>query len=231
MVARLDGRSFTRLTREIHTFKAPFDEVFRDHMLDTAEHLMIEFNAIYGYTQSDEISLLFPLKCDLFHRKLRKLNSVLAGQASAKFSQCLGGIACFDCRISELTSVELVVDYLRWRNEDAHRNALNGHCYWCVRNDGKNAGEATRRLMNLTTADKNELLFQNGINFSRLPNWQKRGMGLYWEEFEKEGVNPGTGRKVKAKRRRIKRDLELPMKDAYSEFIRSTVSPVLVEGL
>jgi tRNA(His) guanylyltransferase len=44
-------------------------------------------------------------------------------------------------------------------------------------------------------------------------------------------VNPKTGQKVTAKRRRIKRDLELPMKDAYSEFIRSTVSPVLIEGV
>lgn len=77
MVARLNGRSFTRLIREIYKFKAPYDEVFRDLMRDTAEHLMIEFNAIYGYTQSDEISLLFPLKCDLFNRKLRKLNSAL----------------------------------------------------------------------------------------------------------------------------------------------------------
>jgi tRNA(His) 5'-end guanylyltransferase len=38
MVARLDGRSFTRLTRERHAFAAPFDERFRDLMLDTTEH-------------------------------------------------------------------------------------------------------------------------------------------------------------------------------------------------
>src|SRR2546423_5187502 len=79
IVARLDGRSFTRLTKDVHQFQAPFDPKFRDLMLDTAEHLMTEFNAVYGYTQSDEISLLFPLACDLFNRKLRKLNSVLAG--------------------------------------------------------------------------------------------------------------------------------------------------------
>src|SRR5690606_7866836 len=40
MVARLDGRSFTRLTKEVHKFNAPFDERFRDLMLDTMEHLM-----------------------------------------------------------------------------------------------------------------------------------------------------------------------------------------------
>jgi tRNA(His) guanylyltransferase len=39
-------------------------------------------------------------------------------------------------------------------------------------------------------AAKNELLFQNGVNFNDLPNWQKRGVGLYWETFEKQGVIP-----------------------------------------
>jgi tRNA(His) 5'-end guanylyltransferase len=56
MVARLDGRSFTRLTKEIHKFEAPFDERMRNIMSETTVHLMnCGFNVIYGYTQSDEI--------------------------------------------------------------------------------------------------------------------------------------------------------------------------------
>lgn len=35
MVARLDGRGFTRLTKEVHKFEAPFDVRFRDLMLDS----------------------------------------------------------------------------------------------------------------------------------------------------------------------------------------------------
>ena len=115
MVARLDGRCFTRLTKEIHSFEAPFDSRFRDLMVDTAEYLMsgCGSNMLYGYTESDEISLLFGLEENSFGRKLRKLNSILAGEASAKFSLLLGAMACFDCRISQLPSVELVVDYFR----------------------------------------------------------------------------------------------------------------------
>lgn len=221
MVARLDGRSFTRLTKDVHKFQAPYDERFRDLMLDTCEHLMVTFSAVYAYTQSDEISLLFPLQCELFHRKLRKLNSVLAGEASATFSLGLGAIGCFDCRICELPGAPLVIDYFRWRNEDAHRNALNAHCYWCLRKKGQTEKAATAALLRLSVADKNELLFQNGINFNNLPKWQKRGVGLYWEEYDKEGLNPVTGKKAIARRRRVKRDLELPMKDAYSGFIAS----------
>jgi tRNA(His) 5'-end guanylyltransferase len=220
MVARLDGRSFTRLTKEVHKFDAPYDIRFRDLMLATVEHLMnCGLNITYGYTQSDEISLLFAQDESSFGRKLRKLNSVLAGEASAKFSLLLGDIGCFDCRISQLPNKTEVVNYFRWRNEDAHRNSLNAHSYWCLRRDGKSVGEATNMMNGLSVADKNELLFQHGINFNELPNWQKRGVGLYWEEYEKVGFNPLTGENVPALRRRIRRDLELSMKDEYSKFI------------
>ena len=111
MVARLDGRNFTRLTRETCCFEAPFDEQFRDLMLHTVRHLMsCGFNIIYGYTQSDEISLLFARDERIFNRKIRKLNSVLAGEASAAFSLELGRPAVFDCRIAPLPNVERVCD-------------------------------------------------------------------------------------------------------------------------
>src|SRR5258705_9690347 len=108
MAARLDGRSFTRLTKEVHPFEAPFDARFRDLMLATAEHLMTGcgFNIVYGYTQSDEISLLFALDENSFQRKLRKLHSILSGEASARFSLLLGAMAVFDCRISQLPTVD-----------------------------------------------------------------------------------------------------------------------------
>ena len=178
LVARLDGRSFTRLTKEVRQFEAPFDPRFRDLMLDTTEALVIEFGAVYGYTQSDEISLLFSLNTGLFNRKTRKLNSVLAGFASATFSLGLGSLGCFDCRICELPTAKHVVDYFRWRNEDASRNSLNAHCYWLLRKQGHNAKKATSALTHLSVSEKTELLRSNGVNFNALPNWQKRGSGL-----------------------------------------------------
>lgn len=224
MVARLDGRSFTRLTKEVHKFEAPFDVRFRDLIVETAEHVMGGFNVVYGYTESDEISLLFALEEDSFGRKLRKLVSILAGEASAKFSLLLGAVAVFDCRICQLPSVDLVVDYFRWRNEDAHRNALNAHCYWLLRRQGQNVGEATAALKGLSVADKNELLFRNGVNFNDLPLWQRRGIGLYWEGYDRTAENAVTGEKVVARRKRIRRDLELPMKDEYSGFLRKLIA-------
>lgn len=221
MVARIDGRNFTRLTKDVHQFKAPFDERFRDYMVDTVKHLMTcGFNVIYGYTESDEISLLFALREDAFSRKLRKFNSVLAGEASAKFSLLLGDLAAFDCRISQLPTQNDVIDYFRWRNEDAFRNALNAHCYWQLREENVSARKATNQLKGLGVAAKNEFLFKRNINFNDLPDWQKRGVGVYWENYEKMGYNPKTGEETTTQRRQLKVDYELPMKEAYSGFIQ-----------
>jgi tRNA(His) guanylyltransferase len=221
MAARIDGRNFTRLTKDVHHFEAPYDVRFRDCMVETVAHLMqCGFRVIYGYTQSDEISLLFHRDESNFERKLRKYNSILAGEASAKFSLLLGDLAVFDCRISQLPNEDLVVDYFRWRNEDAHRNALNAHCYWMLRKQGQSVAQATKALLKLSVAAKNELLFQNGINFNDLPNWQKRGIGLYWETYEKPSMNPKTNEPVVAERRRIRVDYDLPMKDQYDLFIK-----------
>jgi tRNA(His) guanylyltransferase len=221
MVARLDGRNFTRLTKEIHQFTPPFDDRFRDYMLATVEHLMTcGFKIIYGYTQSDEISLLLDIEENNFSRKLRKLNSVLAAEASAKFSLLLQDLGCFDCRISQLPTIELVVDYFRWRQQDAYRNSLSSHCYWCLRREGHCFTKATSMMSGLSQANKHELLFQHGINFNDLPTWQKRGSGLYWQEYQKTGYNPKTEEKTIVTRKKINRDLELLMKDDYSQFIR-----------
>lgn len=232
MVARIDGRSFTKLTKERHPFEAPYDPRFRDMMVETVTHLMqCGFRVAYGYTQSDEISLLFHRDIEVFERKLRKYNSILAGEASAKFSLQLGDLAAFDCRISQLPSAELVLDYFRWRHEDAQRNALNAHCYWLLRKRGESVTAATNALHKLSVSAKNELLFSEGINFNNLPNWQKRGIGFYWEEFEKAGVNPQTGESVITTRRRIRIEEELPMKDEYLQFLETIALPAATTAL
>ncbi len=225
MVARLDGRGFTKLLRERHPFKAPFDPRFRDMMVETGRHLMdCGFKFLLCYSQSDEISLLFHPDETGFGRKLRKLNSVLAGEASAKFSLLLEDVTSFDCRISQLPSAEDVVDYFRWRNEDAHRNALSAHCYWLLRKQGRKPMKAQKELDGLSVSAKNELLFQQGgVNFNDLPQWEKRGWALYWETIVKQAANPKTKEPVEAERRQLALDLELPMRDAFSKMIRDLI--------
>jgi tRNA(His) 5'-end guanylyltransferase len=218
VVIRVDGRSFTRFTST--KFEKPFDIRFRDAMVQAAQALVKEMHGIYAYTESDEISVLFQPNWTLFDRELEKLVSISASLASSVFTMAIGEAVQFDSRVWVGINCSLVVDYFRWRQADAARCALNGWCYWTLRKAGKSLTEATSLLENASVAFKNELLFQHRINFNELPLWQRRGIGIYWETFEKEGYDPIKKENVMASRRRIKTDLDLPMKEEYSRFMR-----------
>lgn len=191
MVVRLDGHGFTRLTKREWDLDKPFDIRFRDYMIATLRRLMdCGFRIIYGYSQSDEISLLFHLKESTFGRKERKLLSILASEASVTFSMASGKHAVFDCRLIPLPDEQHVIDYFRWRQEDAQRNSLNGYCYWLLRADGLSAREAQQRISGFSNAQKNELLVDHGIHFKNLPPWQKYGVSMYTPMLRKKASIP-----------------------------------------
>jgi len=55
IVIRLDGRSFSSYTSKM---TRPFDERMVRAMVETTKALVKETNAVVGYTQSDEITLI-----------------------------------------------------------------------------------------------------------------------------------------------------------------------------
>jgi tRNA(His) 5'-end guanylyltransferase len=217
VVIRVDGRGFSQFTES--RFNKPFDLGFHRMMVQTASALLEGLHGIYAYTESDEISVLFRPNWDLFDRSLEKIVSISASIASSTFTHAYGSIVSFDSRVWLGVDKSQVVDYFRWRQADATRCALNGWCYWTLRQAGESARMATAMLDGQSVAFKNELLFQHGINFNELPTWQRRGVGLYWEEYEKQGYNPIQEKEVVTLRRRVKLDEEMPMKEAYEEFI------------
>jgi tRNA(His) guanylyltransferase len=218
IVIRVDGRSFSRLTER--TCVKPFDTEFHRKMTDAAKAVLTSLHGAYAHTQSDEISILLPHATNLFDREVEKLVSVAASSATASLSLSLGAPVEFDARLWLGARRGDVVDYFRWRQADATRSALNNWCYWTLRKEGKSVKEATRAMLGLSVAGKNELLFSRGINFNDVPAWQRRGSGVYWETIAKEGKNPRTGESVPATRRRLRVDDDLPMKEAYGKFVR-----------
>jgi len=221
-VVRVDGRNFTRLTAA--RFDKPFDQRFSQFMTDTAAALITELGGCYGYTQSDEISVVLDPSFSLFGRKLEKLVSISASIATAAFTHAAGEPAGFDSRVWIGTGTEDVVDYLSWRQADAARCALNGWCYWTLRQDGRSGRQATQELQGQTTSAKNELLFRHGINFNEQPAWQRRGIGLWHETYQHSGHDPVRGVDVTAARRRIRIERELPMKEDYRQLARRIIT-------
>jgi tRNA(His) 5'-end guanylyltransferase len=225
IIARLDGRGFTRLTKRVESFERPFDRRFHDMMLDVARRLMqCGFGVAYAYLQSDEISLLFEPGDSAFNRNARKINSILAGEASAAFSLALGQAAVFDCRVCPLPSESDVVDYFRWRNVDAQRNALAAHCYWLLRSEDLSGKRADTRLKGLSPEQKRELLREREIDFHAFPEWQREGTGLVWRTMEIEGRNPLTGDIVATTRRRVEALEETPTGSAIGPLIKELLT-------
>ncbi len=216
-ILRLDGRSFSRLTEA--RFEKPFDTKFYELMLQTTERVLDETRGIYAYTESDEISILFPKDYSFFDREVEKLVSISASIASVNFSLAFGEPAIFDSRLLTIPQDADVADYFSWRQKDSARNCLNGWAYWLLRKEGKSSHAATKIIDKQGNEFKNELLFQRGINFNNLPLWQRRGVDVCYETYEKTGFNPKTGQSVQAIRKRKKINSELPMKDEYHKYI------------
>ncbi|MET8139449.1 tRNA(His) guanylyltransferase Thg1 family protein [Sphaerisporangium sp. NPDC005288] len=222
-VIRVDGRSFSRYTEQ--RFDKPFDQRFSTLMTGTARSLLEEFGGRYAYTESDEISVVLPPAFDLFGREVEKLVSLSASVAAAAFTHAAGEPVHFDSRVWLGNGVEDVVDYLSWRQADAARCALNGWCYWTLRKDGRSQREATKLLERASIADKNELLYQHGVNFNELPAWQRRGIGMWWETYDQPGHDPIRDLDVTTRRRRVHVETDLPMKDDYRRLVEHLMDP------
>lgn len=92
VIIRLDGKAFHTFTRG---FRKPYDEVFHASMNDTMKYLCENIQGCkFGYTQSDEITLLLTdydtLTTDAwFGYSVQKLCSVSASMATLEFNRQL----------------------------------------------------------------------------------------------------------------------------------------------
>ena len=70
-----------------------------------------------------------------------------------------------------------------------------------------------------SVGEKNELLFSENINYNELPNWQKRGIGLYYKTYEKTGFDPIRQENVTCVRNQIWVDMELELGEPYRKWV------------
>jgi len=175
IIARIDGRSFSSFTKGL---RRPYDERLTNLMIETTKYLVQETNANCGYHQSDEISLVWYIddydSQMMFDGKLFKLISILSSMATGFFNKNLPTyipekanlIPTFDCRVFNVPTVEEAVNVFYWREKDATKNSIT-----------MAASEyySHKFLMGKNGSEKQELLFQKGINWNDYPSFFKRG--------------------------------------------------------
>ncbi|MGQ9529855.1 MAG: tRNA(His) guanylyltransferase Thg1 family protein [Candidatus Bathycorpusculaceae bacterium] len=207
---RLDGWKFGKLSETIKAEK-PFDKKFAECLVSSGEILFRKgFNPALIYVASDEINILF-LDDAPFRRRMEKVESVPASLISSGFTLCLKKffkreeVAAFDSRIVMASNDEKIVEYLAWRQMNAWRNHNNAYAYWVLRKNGYEPSEISKRLKGLKAEELHKLMFKQGINLAKTPQWQKRGILVYKQPFMRK-----TDDHV-VKRWRIKEDWDLPL--------------------
>ena len=191
---RIDGKAFHTFTRG---FQKPFDKVLMQSMQETTKYLCENVQGcVFGYTQSDEITLILVDYKELdtsawFDYEVQKLCSISASMATMAFNkffynmameETAGGEftegiagnhlkaaekgAMFDARAFNIPKEE-VTNLVYWRQLDAARNSI------------QIVGQANfshKELQNKTCNMIQDMLHeQKGINWNDYPTVCKRG--------------------------------------------------------
>jgi len=195
-IIRIDGKSFHSYTKGL---KRPFDEGLITDMDATAAYLCKNIMcAKLAYVQSDEISLLLTDFDDIntqpwFDNNLQKMASIAASMATAEFNRlrliraCSVSsvdnqgiphkdisldeinnmkIAMFDARVFQIPQKTEVINYFIWRQKDATRNSISSVAQTLY---------SPKELNGVSSNEKQELIFQKGINWNEYSYREKRG--------------------------------------------------------
>jgi len=213
VIIRLDGKSFHTFTRGM---KKPYDDILMVAMQDTMKYLCENIQGcVFGYTQSDEITLVLTdyatLETDAwFGYNIQKITSVSASMATLEFN-----------RVFKKLSEQLIEDYFEaWNTDDDDRKycermekaMYNGAMFdarvfslprhevcncliWrqqdAVRNSIESAGQSQfshKELHKKTCKQIQEMLIkEKGIYWDDYPTSFKRGSACYKVPELKDG--------------------------------------------
>lgn len=195
VIVRVDGWRFHRVAEELN-LERPFDRRLIEALSQVPYKLMIMgFPLAFSFLFSDEISFLIHPPVPWTGR-VEKLISVLSSYTSAIVSVLLNYPASFDARIVFIRDLSETVDYFIWRQSEAWRNALNSYALLALERSGMSREEAAKELEGKKSELLHEIIFKNlGINLTRIPSWQRRGV-VVRKELEERVHREGVIRRI-----------------------------------
>lgn len=217
VILRVDGRAFHTFCRG---FKKPFDTIFSSAMSETLKYLCEHISdCVFGYTQSDEITLVLYETEDQavatkpwFNNRIQKLASITASMATLAFNKFFRELSEAELEKSEEldeygTALSIAIETgatfdCRAFNVPTVQEAVN--CLiWrqqdATKNSILNLGQAHfshKTLHNKNCAEiQDMLLLEKGINWNDQPVPFKRGVACIRTDIEIHTENGNTIRK------------------------------------
>jgi len=200
VIIRLDGKAFHTYTRDR---KKPVDENLSLAMQFATQYLVKNIQGCkFGYTQSDEISLLLTdydtLETDAwFDNTIQKIVSISASYCTLIFNRQLHSLdmlkasydpkiqikppkdAYFDSRAFNLPREE-VCNYFIWRQQDCRKNAISM---------AAQANFSHKQLHKMKSGDKIAMLSTVGIDFETVYPKSFRYGAVYHRKLDDYGMH------------------------------------------
>lgn len=206
VIIRLDGKAFHNFTKGM---RRPYDDLLRDTMEQTMLYLCQNIqNVVFGYTQSDEITLVLvdykDIKTDVwFDNQVQKMVSVAASMATMAFNRIFfkavedlldnnmkaWNVADEEYEYAERLSQKQFMAMFDARVFNLPIEEVANNLIWrqqdATRNSIQMAGQSlfSHKELNGKNNDMiQEMLFQKGINWDNYPVRHKRGSCCYRKE-------------------------------------------------
>ncbi|KAH3766090.1 tRNAHis guanylyltransferase [Pelomyxa schiedti] len=217
-VMRLDGHTFSTFTGG---FTKPYDKRISYAMIMATADLITKLHAVTGYTQSDEITLIFPalnppgtpateMKDLMFSGRVGKISTLAASYCSIRFNFHLNKCKFDEEDPQDKPLISKVRDFQahfdgRTFNVDSENECLN-NILWRCRDAKRNSKSAfgrkffsTKQLQNLTSDEVvAKVAREKGNSWEDEPGFFKWGIWVKRALTSKEAVDHKTGAPVSA---------------------------------
>lgn len=245
VIIRLDGKAFHTFTRGLDK---PFDKSLMKIMQLTMHYLCSNIQGcVFGYTQSDEITLVLTdyatIKTDAwFGYNVQKMASVSASMATMEFNRLFRkefedmvlewapdreDLAPLEARIAKLRDKQFKACFdARCFSVpvDEVCNCLIWRQQDATRNSIEAVGQANfshKQLMGKSCNEIQDMLFkEKGVNWNDFPTDCKRGSACYRVVSEEEIDDPrNPGNKITVQRKRWVVDIGIPIFSQDRQFV------------
>ncbi|XP_050204891.1 tRNA(His) guanylyltransferase 1-like isoform X2 [Mercurialis annua] len=215
ILVRIDARDFKRFA-VAHELKMPNDENMLNLMNACATCVLEEFpDIVFSYGFSHEYSFVLKKKTKFYQRRASKILSLVVSFFSSIYvvkwkeffpEREMSYPPSFRGQVIPCATIDVLQEYLSWRQNECHVNNLYNTCFWKLVESGNTEKEAQEILKGTQKQEKNDILYlQFHVNYKNdLPAMFRQGSCILTTQKEDVVKYSEDGTPIKRLRRKVK---------------------------